>query len=310
MSNNTGYRATCTSLLAIGAIVSAILTCQFMHQLAIDAGASPLLFAAVGILLDSTKTLCPALASRLINRSMVTALLLCAFTITLSAISVSASVFAIDSGIESAQKNSREYTAYSKQIVLLEDEITSLKALAAQQQDANQITRSSETLAVVSAKATTLSKLISEQATIKPSGLLSKYGNHISIIIAVSLELLTLALHQLKNTSYTAAHSDTPSVQNPLNMHGTPANTLALAGTNNTVTPLLKTPEIFVAKTESQTLAEVKAAVISGVVKPSHRGIKSMFKIPQEQIKNILEILHNEGLLEPWNNGGYRLAQA
>lgn len=307
--NNTTYRAVSTTFLSIGAIVSAVLTCQFMYQLAQDAGASPILFAIIGLLLDGTKTYCPSLASRLLNKSMITALLLCVFTLGLSAISLSASVFAIDSGVESARENSREYTAYTKQITLLEDEIASLKALAVQQQDANQITKSSQTLTLVSAKSTTLAKLISEQATIKPAGLLSQYGNYISITIAALLEmltlLLTLSLHHLKPNTYTSVRLDTPSVPSPVNTGGTPVNTLTVADASETVTPILKTPEVFVAKTESQIFAEVKAAIVNGVVNPTHRGINKMFKLKQEDIQQILAALYDEGVLDHKNEKGY-----
>ena len=54
-------------------------------------------------------------------------------------------------------------------------------------------------------------------------------------------------------------------------------------------------------------LNDVKKAILSGAVKPSYRGLKAVFGMSQEQSKHILNALHQQSILEPWNNGGYRL---
>ena len=290
-----------------------------MNKLAVDAGASIGLFVAIGIVFDTTKNLLPAIALKVSKSSLLTALCFGAFALVLSAISVAASISALDSGIDGARKNTAEYAVYSQKINSLESEIKDLKDLAHQQKLVGQVTNSAKTLMLVSTKNTALSNLLNAQTNLKPSNnLLVKFGQTISITVAVALELITLvltvALHYLTpktpsaSQQNTSMHFDTTSASNPAMTRSAPANALALQHTTHT--PIMHTPEIFVAKTNAQLYAEVKAAVITGTVKPSYRSIQSIFKIKQEQVKVIQESLLKEGLLEPWNNGGYRLKLA
>ncbi|HIF9315442.1 TPA: hypothetical protein ACX6Q1_003804 [Photobacterium damselae] len=316
MSNNTTLKVTCTLIVSVAAAISAILTCQFMYNLGITTG-TPILFATIGILLDSTKTLCPAFAAKILNKNIPSAIAVALFGIVLSLISVSASIFALNNGIDAAQQNSREYIAVTKQITNIESEISSLKSLSIEQAKANQITKSSQTLSLISAKNKELATLLNKQSHTTGDNLIAQYGHQISIIVAVSLELvtvlITLVLHFLNTSKYTQLQTDTQSVITSVNTPNAPIRTVHTHTPDfikNTLTTATPANTIFVAKTDVQTLEEVKAAIQQGAVKPSHRGIRSAFKLSQSQIKSILDQLKNDGVLESWNNNGYRLVVA
>ncbi|HGF5190435.1 TPA: ABC transporter C-terminal domain-containing protein, partial [Vibrio parahaemolyticus] len=312
MNNNTFYRFICTALLASSAIASLYLTCQFTYQIGVQAGMFPLLFAAIGVTLDVTKTVTPALAVNTAKKSPFTALLLSLVATALIGVSVLASMSALETSVNTAKTDSREFQTIERQIKALNSEIEALSVLAATQLDANQITNSAKTRQLISEKNEQANALLSQQSNLVPDTIFTKYGDYITIGLSVLLEVvslvMTLTLSQLRPVTHSNT-SVTPSVTSPV-------FTQPEALSSVTVTPHIRTPELTFAAREitpttidSQIFADIKAAVLSGAVKPSHRGIRAQFKVGQDKIKQVLAELAETGYLVP-HNKGYKLQLA
>lgn len=312
--NNTLSRFACSAILFSTAGISIYLTYMFMYNLGMQAGMAPILFAILGVTLDITKTISPALAVGVANRSPITALLLSALSILLIGVSIAASMSAIESSITGATTESREFQQIERQLAAYEKQISNLEVLAATQLDANQITRASKTQESITTLNNKIGALLDQQTNLVPDNFLSKHGEFLTIGISVILELvsviMTLTLSKLspKNSGYTETHSQTPSVNH---VSPTPVITRTKPVTLHTTVKQDDTEAVLMAKeiTDTQLRHEIKSAILGQLIKPSHRAIRNQFKVGQEKIKSILDELHNDGHLEPYNNG-YRLRLA
>lgn len=309
MRVNRIYQATCLLILLSVSASSVYLTYQFTYGLGLQAGMFPLLFGIIGITVDITKTFAPALALHLYKESKFTSFSLWVLASLLIGISGLASVSALEKSVSGATFDSREYKNIERRITVLSDEVSSLTTLSKTQLSANQITKSSQTQNLISKKSTEINNLISQQSNLKPDSLLTKYGSELTVGISVILELIsiivTLALSKLRLNT----HEYTKKVyeaESPVNT----SNTEVLACNSTTQNSNLL--HVSLAKkeglvTEEQLTHDIKKAILGGVVKPSHRGIKAHFKVTQKGIQKILTELHSDGLLSEYNNG-YKLS--
>ncbi|MGR5269763.1 hypothetical protein ACPV5R_18645 [Vibrio astriarenae] len=327
MNNNTYLSLLAKLILIVCALISLHLTYEFTTSLAAASGASIAVFAAIGLALDLTKTVSPLMAARVIGKSQGTALALGALTVSLIAISGLASYSALESGIESANQNSREYKSIESQIVALQTEISGLNELAALQQDANQLTRSDATRKTISDKNSELSALLNSQLSVSGDNIVTQFGVQISLSIAALLEIVSLVMvatiaslsPQPKNepcmTAQGSATLDDDSAS-PLTGKGVATFSACNAREKPSYQPATlshaKGDEVvMVAKTsaglvQEQIKADLKVAIVSGVVEPKIKHVAANFGLPQRKSSALLKELFEDGVLESFRNG-YRL---
>ncbi len=218
-------------------------------------------------------------------------------------ISTIASISAIEKGANQIMVATKQNVAITEQINNKKLELENLQLLSKTQLSANQITKADRTAVAVSRVTDELNALYHAQSNTKDTSILSQYDSKITLFIAVSIEVVSvvmaLTLHSLNtlNTSVKSVSSPVNTTIAPLSANQKTQSALSSVTTD-------KTLEIQFA---ASVIDDVKAAILSGAVKPSYRGLKAAFGMPQEQSKQILSLLHQQAILEPWNNRGYRL---
>ena len=295
-------KAFCTLVLLSCAITSAYLTYSFMYELGSAIGVA-IIFAIIGITLDLVKTISPTFIPTVAKQNSLIALLLVALTGSLMVISTIASISAIEKGANQMTVATKQNVAITEQINNKKLELENLQLLAKTQLSANQISKADRTAITVSRVTDELNALYHAQSNTKDTSFLSQYDSKITLFIAVSIEVVSvvmaLTLHSL-NTLETSVRS----VSSPVNTTVTPPSVRQQI---QSVLPSVSTEKTLEMQFAASVLSEVKEAILSGAVKPSYRGLKTAFGIPQEQSKQILNQLHQQSILESWNNGGYRL---
>lgn len=292
----------CTLVLLSCAITSAYLTYLFMYELGSAIGVA-IIFAIIGITLDLVKTISPTFIPTVAKQNSFIALLLVALTGSLMVISTIASISAIEKGANQMTVATKQNVAITEQINNKRLELENLQLLSKTQLSANQISKADRTAITVSRVTDELNALYHAQSNTKDTSFLSQYDSKITLFIAVSIEVVSvvmaLTLHSL-NTLETSVRS----VLSPVNTTVTPPSARQQI---QSVLPSVSTEKTLEMQFAASVLSEVKEAILSGAVKPSYRGLKTAFGIPQEQSKQILNQLHQQSILESWNNGGYRL---
>lgn len=292
----------CTLVLLSCAITSAYLTYLFMYELGSAIGVA-IIFAIIGITLDLVKTISPTFIPTVAKQNSFIALLLVALTGSLMVISTIASISAIEKGANQMTVATKQNVAITEQINNKRLELENLQLLSKTQLSANQISKADRTAITVSRVTDELNALYHAQSNTKDTSFLSQYDSKITLFIAVSIEVVSvvmaLTLHSL-NTLETSVRS----VSSPVNTTVTPPSARQQI---QSVLPSVSTEKTLEMQFAASVLSEVKEAILSGAVKPSYRGLKTAFGIPQEQSKQILNQLHQQSILESWNNGGYRL---
>ncbi|MGR6862821.1 hypothetical protein ACU5EH_22360 [Aliivibrio salmonicida] len=129
---------------------------------------------------------------------------------TLSVVSFSASVAALEQGVVASQKNSTAYQAASQQIKEYTTQVDELRLLAAKQQNANLITKSERTLEKVEPLLVRIDDLYQRQSTLpSESTVFDKFGLLISYITSAALELMSWLLVLVSNAlKRSHAHSN------------------------------------------------------------------------------------------------------
>lgn len=307
-TSNTSLRIFASLTLVTAAGISAYLTYGFCYEIGSLINAS-VIMAMIGLLLDLVKTMMPKIVMVLRKDNFYAAVAAGVFGVVLSAISIAATIYTLNSGLSAAgevtAKSDREYLAITAQIDNLQSRKQLLESLAAKQLDANLLTRNKETLISLDHVSADMNTLISKRAALKPSkgNIISDYGYVISIVIAVSLELISLLMSAvLASCGDKAVVVDVERVVLP--------TTKPVAVKVSKVIPAkTKDLDVIFAAKEEVDFTEIKEAIISGSVKPSHRALRNMFALSQEKITAIQRSLYKEGVLVGWNNGGYRLAK-
>ena len=292
----------CTLVLLSCAITSAYLTYLFMYELGSAIGVA-IIFAIIGITLDLVKTISPTFIPTVAKQNSLIALLLVALTGALMVISTIASISAIEKGANQMTVATKQNVAITEQIKYKKLELDNLQLLSKTQLSANQISKADRTAITVSRVTDELNALYHAQSNTKDTSLLSQYDSKITLFIAVSIEVVSfvmaLTLHSLNTLE-----ASVRSVSSPINTTVTPPS---VSQQIQSVLPSVSTDKTLEMHFAASVLNDVKKAILSGAVKPSYRGLKAVFGMSQEQSKHILNALHQQSILEPWNNGGYRL---
>jgi hypothetical protein len=310
--NNNIHKAFCYLILLTSAAVSLYLTVTFMHDLGKGIGI-PLVFCAIGVVFDITKSYLPTLFTKMISRSQLTALLIGALCLALIAVSGAASILSIQNGIDIALSQSKSSQIALSKAEVLKNEIAGLTELRSTQLRINHVTKANQTTLLISQKNEELNALLDESLGANDDSLLSTFATEITWIVAIGLELITitttLTLFHLtpKNTaSNTATQSQTEPSATPV-FTGETRETQPILRQNETL------PEVTfqASTTREQTLENLKTAFVSGAVRPTHRSIWQHFKdtgaIKQKEIGSYLSELADRNILTRNGSGSYSL---
>ena len=273
-----------------------------MYELGSAIGVA-IIFAIIGITLDLVKTISPTFIPTVAKQNSLIALLLVALTGSLMVISTIASISAIEKGANQMTVATKQNVAITEQINNKKLELENLQLLSKTQLSANQISKADRTTITVSRVTDELNALYHAQSNTKDTSLLSQYDSKITLFIAVSIEVVSfvmaLTLHSLNTLEISVI-----SVSSPVNTTVVPPSVRQQI---QSVLPSVSTDKTLEMHFVASVMDDVKTAILSGAVKPSYRGLKAVFGMSQEQSKHILNALHQQSILEPWNNGGYRL---
>lgn len=295
-------KAFCTLVLLSCAITSAYLTYLFMYELGSAIGVA-VIFAVIGITLDLVKTLSPTFIPTVAKPSPFTALLLIFLTGSLMVISTLASVSAIEKGANQMTVATKQNVAITEQIKYKRLELDNLQLLSKTQLSVNQISKADGTAINISRATNELNALYHAQSTTKDTSILSKYDSKITLFITVSVEVVSVVL-ALSLQALKTLETSVRSVSNPVSAT---VESPSVSQRIQRVLPSVSTDKTLEMHFVASVLDEVKNAIVSGAVKPSYRGLKAAFGLPQQQSKRILNTLQQQSILEPWNNGGFRL---
>lgn len=322
--NNTMIKGLCLALSVATAALSATFTTKFMFSIGEDMG-SPQLMALLGLLLDLAKCVTPLFVLFLWSQKMrVTSVFALVLSITLSAVSFSASVAALESGVMANKQHSVSYQRIETQINDYRAQVVELRQLAQRQQDAKQITKSQKTLSQIPTLLSHVDKLSAQQSQLgSGESVVSQYGMMISYIASAALELLSWlfvcvsnALYQpiqrTRTQSFAMEHRQKMDGNNELQVTGSAVVQHALTDTESTQltavncvdNDLLDAVEPHVTQCHAQMYLDIKNAVLAKSVKPSQRGISEEFKgVGRELMNQVLKDLKNVGFLKPYRKG-------
>ncbi|ARR51935.1 hypothetical protein [Photobacterium damselae] len=323
--NSTMIKGLCIALSVATAALSATLTTKFMLSTGEDMG-SPQLMASLGLLLDLAKCATPLFVLFLWSQKMrLASLFALILSVTLSAVSFSASVAALENGVTASQQNSVSYQRIETQINDYRAQIVELRQLAQRQQDAKQITKAQTTLSHIPALLTRIDELSNQQATFSGGeSVVSKYGMIISYIASAALELLSWLFvcvsFALKKAKHTQTHSCTvmhtqenmsvqpidftdkhTQTQSQLFTVPTHLNTVECA---NDACFSTECEHTQTTKCDIQLYFDIRNAILAKEVTPSIRGIHHKFKgVGRALISQVLTDLYDTGFLKNYRNG-------
>ncbi|MFA1562562.1 hypothetical protein [Aliivibrio fischeri] len=261
------------------------------------------IFALIGITLDLVKTVSPTFIPTVARQNSLIALLLISLTVVLMAISIIASISAIEKGASQMTIATKQNVALTEQIKFKKLELNNLQLLSKTQLNANQITKADKTARDVSRVTNELNALYQVQSTTKGTSLLSQYDSKITLLIAIAIEVVSVVmaftLHALNTLDVSVR-----SVPSPISTRVEPPS---VNQSTQRVLPSVSKDKTLEVHFVASVLDEIKEAILKGTVKPSYRGLKTAFGLSQEKSKQVLSALHEQQILEPWNNNGYRL---
>ncbi|ODQ00631.1 hypothetical protein BGK46_06165 [Salinivibrio sp. SS2] len=272
-------------------------------------------FALVGVVFDVFKSYSPTLATKVVNKNQPTALLLCVLSLALICVSGAASVFSLQSGIDSILSESKAAKVAQLKVDSIQSEINGLEELRSTQLSINHVSKANSTTLLISQKTAELNAAIDASANATDNSLLANFSTELVYIIALGIELIsvavTMVLFQLNAQTQTSNNIKQDETQLP----STPVATGFEAQTQPVLTQVeTPLPEVtFVAATtREQVLENMKTAFLSGAVQPKYRAVWDAFKgqIKQKEIKQYLSELADRQILQRLDNGSYVLATA
>lgn len=322
--NNTFLKSSCLVLSVAVAALSGWLTVSFMFSIGQSVNA-PITTAAIGGLLDITKCVSPAFVLLfLIHKRYCAFLFALLLSLSLSLVSFAASVASLESGVIANKQHSAVHQRLTQQIALYTNQVNELRNLAALQQQTKQITKSQKTLNEVNALLAKIDALSQEQANTKGSSTVDRYGMYVAYIAAGALELtswlLVFVLSALRTHTQThlttLMHTESAlSVvrENDSKIH-TPSEAHSITLSAHCYTDAMNDNAFVCAddvesdKCDEQLCREIKMAILTQTVRPSHRGISAHFgNVGRDIINRVLDELSQSGFLRPYRNG-YALA--
>ncbi|EPG0370319.1 hypothetical protein ACSWVZ_003186 [Photobacterium damselae] len=322
----------CLVLSVATACLSATLTTKFMFSIGEDMG-SPHLMASLGLLLDLAKCATPLFVLLLWSQKMrLASLFALVLSVTLSAVSFSASVAALENGVMANKQNSVSYQRIETQINDYRAQVAELRQLAQRQQDAKQITKSQKTLSQIPALLAHVDKLSTQQSQLSSGdSVVSKYGMIISYITAAALELLSwmfvcvsFALKKAKHTqaqSGTVVHTHENLSVQPIDLKTEHTQTQSQSFTvpthlstvecandgcfsSDCETCVFECEHSQSTKCDSQVYFDIRDAILAKEITPSIRGVNGKFKgVSRGLINTVLGDLYQSGILKNFRNG-------
>lgn len=327
LMNNTIIKAICIVLSIATACMSAILTTRFMYAIGLDME-SPYLMATLGLILDLAKCATPILIMYLwVQQLRIAAIFGLFLSLSLSFVSFSASVAALEAGVVANVQSSSKYQEIDFQIAEYQLQIKDLRVLAVKQQDAKLITRSQQTLEKIPELLKRINTLNEEQAQFsKGETVLERFGMSIVYITSAILELLSwlfvcvsYALHKTKHIQTHLCSFQHTEHNLSVSMLDEARGVPKFSTQSSTVTTQLDTvnqtaASVFVhadsdsrigkIKSDSQLYIDVRDAILAKSVKPSFRGISLQFRgVSRTLISQVLNDLHETGFLKTYRNG-------
>ncbi|MFA1563088.1 helix-turn-helix domain-containing protein [Aliivibrio fischeri] len=331
--NSTILKPICIGLSVATASLSAILTAKFMYGIGSAMG-EPVLMTALGIVLDLAKCATPLFVLFLFSQKQyLSALFAVVLSLTLSGVSFSASVAALEQGVIASQQTSVAYQAVSSQIEEYKAQVNELRLLASKQQNAHLITKSERTLEKVEPLLVRIDALYQRQSTLpSESTVFDKFGLVISYITSAALELMSWLLvsvsyalkrshahsnavvrSQNKSSALGLEPSTLVKTQSLIETHSSAVLTQSRAVNDDNFNDCV--PETIIEceneeleldnlKCDEQVYLEIKQAVLTKEVKPSQRGISERFKgVGRDTINFVLMDLKQAGFLRSYRNG-------
>lgn len=330
--NSTILKPICIGLSIATASLSAILTAKFMYDIGSAMG-EPVLMTALGIVLDLAKCATPLFVLFLFSQKQyLSALFALVLSLTLSGVSFSASVAALEQGVIASQQSSTAYQATSSQIEEYKTQVNELRLLASKQQNAHLITKSERTLEKVELLLVRIDALYQRQSTLpSESTVFDKFGLVISYITSAALELMSwllvlvsyalkrshahsnaLVCSQNKSSASDIEPSTLAKTQSVIETHSSAVVTQTRAVNDDdfigcapeSVNHHYEIMELDNLKCDEQVYLEIKQAVLTKEVKPSQRGVSERFKgVGRDTINFVLMDLKQAGFLRSYRNG-------
>ncbi|MGR5200336.1 hypothetical protein ACPV3S_17420 [Photobacterium damselae] len=330
--NSTMIKGLCIALSVATAALSTTLTTKFMFSIGEDMG-SPQLMASLGLLLDLAKCATPLFVLFLWSQKMhLASMFALVLSITLSAVSFSASVAALENGVMANKQNSVSYQRIETQINDYRAQVVELRQLAQRQQDAKQITKSQKTISQIPALLSHVDELSVQQSQLSSDeSVVSKYGMIISYITAAALEFLSwlfvcvsfalkkahhiqthscTVVHTQENMSVQAIDLTTEHTQTQSQSFTVPTHLSTVECANNDCfssdceSCLIECEHSQSIKCDTQLYFDIRDAILAKEITPSIRGVNGKFKgVSRGLINTVLGDLHQSGILKNFRNG-------
>lgn len=322
IENNDSHKAFCTLILYITAGISMFLTVSFMYHLGSSAGLTmAIVFALIGCVFDIVKSYSPTLISKVIGKGQATVILLGVISATLVSISVAASVFSLQNGINAALSQTKVSQATQLRIESLKNDIADLVALQKKQLSVNQISKANMTIATLAQKRSELSNIAQQAATVSNNSLLASFSTPIILAISIALEVIsiamTLCLYHLSRKE--GGQSSEVIAKEPISTHlqaqtrfeTQETHVYTQSKTRQTSTTSVSNHSQYKSTPPDKKIIEnMKTALIKGECVPTHRSLYNAFRgvVRQKEIKKYLCELAQREVIKEGHNGCYTLA--
>lgn len=277
MNNIKKYGVALLTLSSVS--ISTYFTCIFMVALG-QSLEQPLIFGALAVVFEGSKIwlssdVAEHYRSARIGSSVATSIP----AVALMAVSIAASTFIIDNSANSSRVESSSYNEITQLI-------KSKKTLAAAQVSIGHITKSSETLKDIES-------LIVTRSTLPSENMISSIDKNLALAFSVLFELINVLTIMKMSFLWNKTQPNTARSQsNTVNIN-TPVVKVCRPNESNTLTIAAR-----------DTHYEIKAAIVSGMVVPSHRGISATFAgVSREIIKSCLDELAAANVIRRFRNG-------
>ncbi|KJG00105.1 hypothetical protein [Photobacterium angustum] len=269
-------KITAASTAAACALLSGVLTFQFMSDIAVILG-------LMGICLEIAKFILPHLAHSLWqSKSYIKSLALSSVLLVLVALSFAASVYSVNTATNTAHKQSDQYAALTIQIEQAQAQVSHLTKI-------NHITKSAQIAA-------TIPSLISQRAKLRGDTLLDTHGQLIAIVVAGAIELVSLALALALFSSKTA--EDAPRQKHDQGQDKEEAKPVLAQDSKIRLVHSVQEPKTVTIQAKTNVEDEIKQAVRQGAFDSvTVSAIAQVFPINRNRINAVLNRMVDEGVL-------------
>lgn len=279
----------CSGVIALAAtVVGTLLTVSFLRNLAGDSGLD-LEFSVIGVLVDVSKALLPIAAIYLWrNRQVLASLMMTVLALTLLALSMMASIFAVESGLAATQLQDTTRETISVEITMKLAQADGARAVAEKYEALDRITKGKESRALAAQREAEAMALMKERDSLPEATTVTRLASQITLGVAVVIEWVAVGMSVLfALTGNPAPH---PTNQPHKQAKAGPAEIESPAAASST----------------TQRYPDLVRRILSGELKPSVRGLAET-KLCRTEIKVLLEELGAAGHLERYQGGWRRV---